>query len=342
MKRVAVAMSGGVDSSATALFLKEQGYSPEGVTFLLFGEDKTAAIDAASVCAALGIPHHLLDLRKRFAELVVNPFVEGYLQGRTPNPCVFCNKNIKFGSFFCWATERGFDHIATGHYARVQRQEDGLYHLLRAKNEKKDQSYVLYQLNQEILSRLLLPLGEMTVEKAEIRARLRQEGIALADRPDSQDICFIPDGQYAAFVHAQSKADCPGSFVDGQGKVLGSHKGYYRYTVGQRKGLGVSLGQPAFVKSIDANSGNVLLTTAEQELYADTVVASGMTFCAKPFSETECAAKLRYAHRPAPATVTVAGDRLTVCFAEPQRAPTAGQAVVLYDGDEVLGGGCIL
>lgn len=343
MKRVAVAMSGGVDSTATALFLKQRGYAVTGVTFFLTEDSEAAVKDAKLVCDILGIEHVLLDYRLQFNDNVIEPFIRSYLDGETPNPCIFCNKSIKFGEFFEFAEKNNFDFIATGHYAKNVCDESGIYHLLMANNKVKDQTYVLYQLTQENLTKILLPLGECELTKPEIRELLTKEGITLANRPDSQDICFIPDGDYAKFIEQRRGKAENGFFIDEQGEKLGEHKGLYKYTIGQRKGLGISLGAPAFVTSINPDKNTVTLSIDSKKLLRDKIYCHSSKFC-QTVKEgiIHCDVKLRYAHKPSPAEVIICeGNMLEIRFKEPQRAPTAGQSAVLYQGDEVLGGAII-
>ena len=343
---VAVAMSGGVDSAAAALLLAEAGYDVWGVTLRLqscpgAAETAEAEIDSARRAAeALGIPHRVLDLRERFRTAVMDRFVSEYLAGRTPNPCVDCNREIKFGALLDWVLEQGADFLSTGHYARVDRAE-GRWRLLRGADRRKDQSYVLYQLTQRQLSHLLLPLGDY--DKPAIRQMAEARGLANARKADSQDICFIPDGDYAAFLAASGAELVPGDFVDETGRVLGRHRGLPCYTPGQRKGLGVSAGEPVYVLRKEA-AGNRIVLGPDSALYTTELTAQRVNWLSVPAPEGPLAvtAKTRYTQREAAATAEVLPDgRLRVTFAEPQRAVTAGQAVVLYVGEAVAGGGTI-
>lgn len=343
---VAVAMSGGVDSAAAALLLAEAGYDVWGVTLRLqscpgAAETAEAEIDSARRAAeALGIPHRVLDLRERFRTAVMDRFVSEYLAGRTPNPCVDCNREIKFGALLDWVLEQGADFLSTGHYARVDRAE-GRWRLLRGADRRKDQSYVLYQLTQRQLSHLLLPLGDY--DKPAIRQLVEARGLANARKADSQDICFIPDGDYAAFLAASGAELVPGDFVDEAGRVLGRHRGLPCYTPGQRKGLGVSAGEPVYVLRKEA-AGNRIVLGPDSALYTAELTAERVNWLSVPAPEGPLAvtAKTRYTQREAAATAEVLPDgRLRVTFAEPQRAVTAGQAVVLYVGEAVAGGGTI-
>lgn len=343
---VAVAMSGGVDSAAAALLLAEAGYDVWGVTLRLQScpgavETAEAEIDSARRAAeALGIPHRVLDLRERFRTAVMDRFVSEYLAGRTPNPCVDCNREIKFGALLDWVLEQGADFLSTGHYARVDRAE-GRWRLLRGADRRKDQSYVLYQLTQRQLSHLLLPLGDH--DKPAIRQMVEARGLANARKADSQDICFIPDGDYAAFLAASGAELVPGDFVDETGRVLGRHRGLPCYTPGQRKGLGVSAGEPVYVLRKEA-AGNRIILGPDSALYTAELTAERVNWLSVPAPKGPLAvtAKTRYTQREAAATAEVLPDgRLRVTFAEPQRAVTAGQAVVLYVGEAVAGGGTI-
>lgn len=346
--RVAVAMSGGVDSAAAALLLQQAGYEVWGVTLRLQScagavEAAEAEIDAARRAAeALGIPHRVLDLRERFRSAVMDRFVSEYLAGRTPNPCVDCNREIKFGALLDWALEQGADYLSTGHYARVdQAGENGRWRLLRGTDRRKDQSYVLYQLTQRQLSHLLLPLG--SYDKPAIRSLVENRGLSNARKADSQDICFIPDGDYAAFLARSGAELVPGDFVDQTGRVLGRHKGLPCYTPGQRKGLGVSAGEPVYVLRKEAASNRIILGP-DSALYTTELTAERVNWLSVPLPEGPMAvtAKTRYTQREAAATAELLPDgRLRVIFQEPQRAVTAGQAVVLYVGDAVAGGGTI-
>lgn len=346
--QVAVAMSGGVDSAAAALLLLQAGYDVWGVTLRLqscagAAEAAEAEIDAARQAAqALGIPHRVLDLRKQFRSAVMDRFVSEYLAGRTPNPCVDCNREIKFGALLDWALEQGADYLSTGHYARVdQAGENGRWRLLRGTDRRKDQSYVLYQLTQRQLSHLLLPLG--SYDKPAIRSLVENRGLSNARKADSQDICFIPDGDYAAFLARSGAELVPGDFVDQTGRVLGRHKGLPCYTPGQRKGLGVSAGEPVYVLRKEAASNRIILGP-DSALYTTELTAERVNWLSVPPPEGPMAvtAKTRYTQREAAATAELLPDgRLRVIFQEPQRAVTAGQAVVLYVGDAVAGGGTI-
>ncbi|MBQ3532194.1 MAG: tRNA 2-thiouridine(34) synthase MnmA [Oscillospiraceae bacterium] len=340
-KRVLIAMSGGVDSSAAAVLLHRQGYDCAGGMLNLLPQGNDTA-DAAAVAQRLGMDFHLIDGAAMFRRSVMDRFVSEYSAGRTPNPCIECNRCLKFGLFLDRALELGYDYIATGHYARVARDEEsGKYRLLRGADRRKDQSYVLYQLTQHQLSHLLLPVGEF--DKASIRAFAREAGLANADKSDSQDICFIPDGDYAAFLRRSGAELRTGDFVDGAGNVLGRHKGLPCYTTGQRKGLGVAAGKHVYVVRKNAEDNTILLGD-EADLYTRELTACRVNWIAGevPAAPVRCSAKTRYSQTEAEATVYPLPDgRVQVVFNEPQRAVTAGQAVVFYDDEACLGGGTI-
>ena len=348
-KRVLVAMSGGVDSSAAAALLVQQGYQCDGAMLKLApNEDSRCcsaddAEDARQAATRLGMRFYVFNETARFRRCVMDKFVAEYGAGRTPNPCIDCNRELKFGALLDRALTLGYDYIATGHYARVALDETtGKYRLLRGAERRKDQSYVLYQLTQFQLSHLLLPVGEF--DKDTIRQEARQAGLNVADKSDSQDICFIPDGDYVRFLRQHGAALTPGDFVDKDGHVLGRHKGLPCYTSGQRKGLGVAAGKHVYVVRKNG-ADNTILLGDDAELFTDTLTASRVNWIAgaAPAAPVRCTAKARYnQHADAPCTAyPLEGGGLRVVFDRPQRAVTAGQAVVLYDGDEVLGGGTI-
>ena len=344
--RVFIGMSGGVDSAGAALLLQDMGHEVSGVTLVL-QDCKDPAPDIADARAAaerLGIPHHVLDLRERFAGQVMDRFVAEYAAGRTPNPCIDCNREIKFGAMLDWALAQGADAIATGHYARVAFNADtGRWELLRGRDHGKDQTYVLYQLTQHQLSHLLLPVGEY--EKPAIRAKAEERGLINAHKSDSQDICFIPDGDYAAFLRRYGGlTPVPGDFVDAAGHVLGRHKGLECYTIGQRKGLGVSADRPLYVVAKDLEHRRLVLGD-NADLFTRELTADRVNLISIPelTSPTVVTAKTRYSQKEAPAVIEpLEGGRVRVVFDQPQRAITPGQAVVFYDGERVVGGGTIL
>ena len=352
MDHILVGMSGGVDSSVAALILQRQGCAVTGVTLRLRGGRLAASTgagvqrdidDARRVCEALGIEHRVLDLTDAFCRCVVDEFAAEYLAGRTPNPCVTCNRTIKFGAMLDYALENGMDGVATGHYAR--REFDaaaGRWALYRA-DSLKDQSYVLYGLSQEQLARVRFPLWGYG--KEEVRALAREASLPVADKGDSMETCFVPDSGHAAFIEWYTGAAMqPGDFVDESGHVLGRHQGIGRYTIGQRKGLGVALGRPMYVVGIDASTNTVILGEEGRQL-ADTLTAGPVNYVsiAPPAAPLRVQAKIRYQAPAAPATLTpLPGGMARVAFDAPQRSVTPGQSVVFYDGDKLLGGGCIV
>ncbi len=344
MKRVLLGMSGGVDSSAAAALLLEQGYDVTGLTLDLVPNGGAAQMiaDARTAARQLGIPHMVLELHDLFGRAVIQPFVDAYLHGRTPNPCIFCNQKIKFGAMLEKALEFGMDYFATGHYARVS-EENGQYFLKVAAVPEKDQSYVLYGLTQQQLSHTLLPLGAYS--KEQVRAIAEKAGMAAAKKKDSQEICFVPDNDYAAFIAARAgRLPPPGEFVDMAGNVLGQHRGLIHYTIGQRKGLGIALGQPMFVTAIDAANNRVVLGRQGSE-YAGALIAEQVNYIAPdtPTAPFVCDGRIRYNGKTGRALVTpLSGGSAKVEFETPVRAITPGQAVVFYQGDTVLGGGTIV
>ncbi len=345
MEKILVGMSGGVDSSVCALALADKGYTVSGVTLSLLGNnqsDTNNVNDAKSVCDRLGIEHYALNLSEDFKRFVINNFIDEYLKGNTPNPCIVCNKHIKFGKMLEVAKEMGFSKIATGHYARIKEQ-DGRYLLYKAADTSKDQSYVLYCLSQEQLSHVEFPLGEFS--KLQVREMATENGFVNANKKDSQDICFVPDGDYASFIEKTANfVSSTGDYINQKGEKIGEHKGIIHYTIGQRKGLGVAFGHPVFV--IDKNAGTNQVVLGEQEdLFYKSVLVKDANFI--PFdkleSEMEVRAKLRYSQKEQPATIKpLENGEVLVEFLEPQRAPSSGQAAVFYDGDMVIGGGTIV
>jgi tRNA-uridine 2-sulfurtransferase len=356
--RVLVAMSGGVDSSVAAAMLREAGYDVVGVAMRLAPEAPNTAArrrgtccshddfeDARRVAERMDFPFYVVDLRDEFTARVVDNFVSEYLAGRTPNPCVMCNREIKFDRLWQRARALDADFIATGHYARIERDAGCRFHLMRAADESKDQSYFLFSLTQEQLSRTIFPLGAIT--KSEVRSRARELGLANADKPESQEICFVPDGAYARFVerHAARDALRPGRMVDSEGRELARHAGVHRFTVGQRRGLGIAAGEPVYVRSIDAGSGDVMVG-ARATLTSPGLVARDVRMVDSGAWNGEPAAvevKIRYRHPALPATLALArGGRAEVRFhSGGGPAVTPGQACVFYRGAEVLGGGFI-
>ena len=349
--RVLVAMSGGVDSSVAAFLLKNRGCDCVGVTMRLFdnalldlnGESTCCSVDdvqdAASVCARLDIPHIALDLSRDFRAQVIDRFAAEYARGRTPNPCIDCNRHMKFERLLDYARQIGCDHIATGHYVRRTEAETGPA-LFKAADLSKDQSYVLACLTPEQLSHALFPLGELT--KEEVRAIAERQGFLNARKKDSQDICFVPDGDYLSFLERYTGQESrPGPLLDEAGHVLGEHRGAAGYTVGQRRGLGVAAGRPLYVKSKDMEKNTVTVTFAEG-LYARSCLVTDFNWITRPdVLPVRCAAKTRYRQAEQPCTAERCSGGIRLTFDEPQRAMTPGQAAVLYDGERVLGGGTI-
>ncbi len=339
MQKGLVAVSGGVDSTAVLYNYIKNGIEADGVIMLINDLDKTALSDAKAACEKLGRRLFALDLKEEFNRLVVDRFINEYLNFRTPNPCILCNISMKFGILADFAKENDYDFFATGHYARLERSGND-YFLKKALDNKKDQSYVLYGIRRELLPFIRFPLGESTKENA--RESLKAEGFINANRKDSQDICFIPDGKYAEFIkRVTGKEFSEGDFCDKEGNVLGRHKGLACYTIGQRKGLGLALPQPMFVSSLEPSTNRVILGFNE-DLMSNRLKANDVNFLADVTDGMSVLAKARYNQKESSARLFITGENsIEVEFDEPQRAITAGQSVVLYDGDIVLGGGII-
>ena len=358
-KKVVVGMSGGVDSSVATYLLKEQGYDVIGVTMQIWQEEEefqqeenggccglSAVDDARRVAGELDIPYYVMNFRKEFKEQVMDYFIGEYLQGRTPNPCIACNRYVKWESLLRRSLEIGADYIATGHYARIEQLANGRYAIRNSVTAAKDQTYALYNLTQDQLAHTLMPVGEYT--KDEIRAIAERINLRIAKKPDSQDICFVPDGDYAGFIRGEigedQKALKEGNFVLKDGTVIGTHKGITNYTIGQRKGLNLSMGRPVFVTEIRPKTNEVVIGDNE-ELFTRELYANKINFMAVPDlnGKKEFRAKIRYAHKGADCIIEqVEEDVIRCVFEEPQRAITPGQALVFYDGEYVAGGGTII
>lgn len=340
-------MSGGVDSSVAAAVLLEHGYDVIGVTMKLWNGEQTdggccslsAVNDARRVADKLNIPYYVMNFEADFNKYVINNFIDEYKNGRTPNPCIACNKYIKFDALLEKAKAIGADYVATGHYAKIT-NNNGVFSLERAADEKKDQTYFLYNMTQYQLAHTLMPLYDITKDKT--REMAEKIGLAVANKPDSQEICFVPDGDYARFIEETAGKSPVGNFVDESGNIVGQHKGIIHYTVGQRKGLGIALNRPVYVTKIDTQTNTVILGGDGLQL-SDTLTASNVTYI--PFEKLECSmkctAKIRYNTKDAPCEIFPTDNGVKVVFDQPQRAITPGQAVVFYDGNTVLGGGII-
>lgn len=350
-KKVVIGMSGGVDSSVAAYLLKEQGYDVIGIMMKLVPDDDgeederaccslSAVTDARMVADELDIPFYVMNFKKQFKESVIDYFIEDYMAGRTPNPCVMCNKKIKFDALYNKAKALGADYIATGHYAQVL-NEDGRFKLKKGIDERKDQTYMLYTLNQEQLSHTLMPCGTYT--KEEVRAIAEKIGLHLSKKRDSQEICFVPDNNHGNFICEETQKVKPGNFVDKDGKILGKHDGIVYYTIGQRKGLGIALGKPAFVIDINSKTNEIVIGDNE-DLFKKELIASDVNLISvgKIDEPIKLMTKIRYNGSPSLATVyPLENGNIRVVFEEYQRAITKGQSVVFYKDNYVFGGGII-
>lgn len=357
MAKILVGMSGGVDSSVAAKLLVDQGHEVSGVTLKLFSNDDIVLAentsrtccalsdvqDAKTVAYKLGIEHFVYNFRDLFAEKVIGNFIDTYLAGKTPNPCIDCNRYIKFDKLIERALALGFDYVATGHYSSVTFDEKcGRYILSRGKDRSKDQSYVLYTLTQEQLAHTLFPLGQL--DKTTVREIAENAGLINARKPDSQDICFVPDGDYAAFIEKAAPGKIKsGNFIDIHGNIIGTHKGVAHYTIGQRRGIATAFGKPMYVAAKNAADNTVILGE-NCDLLSSTLIAHDINLISIDHLEGKLnvTAKIRYNQKEQDATISSVGDdRIQVDFAEPQRAVSEGQAVVFYSGDTVIGGGTI-
>lgn len=356
-KKVVVGMSGGVDSSVAAYLLRERGYDVIGVTMQIWQDEEveiqaknggccglSAVDDARAVADRLQIPYYVMNFKKEFKEKVIDYFVEAYIKGQTPNPCIACNRYVKWESLLQRSMEIGADYIATGHYARIVKLSNGRYAIADSVTAAKDQSYALYNLTQYQLAHTLMPVGEYT--KEEIRRIAEREKLPVADKPDSQEICFIPDNDYAAFIDREAPESVPGkgNYVTKDGTVLGEHQGITHYTVGQRKGLNLAMGHPVFVTGIRPENNEVVIGEAE-DVFQDTLLCNALNWMGieKLTEPREVLAKIRYAHAGERCLIEKAGEDCVKCsFHSPVRAITPGQAVVFYEDGHVLGGGTIV
>ncbi len=355
-KKVVVGMSGGVDSSVAAWLLLQKGYDVMGVTMQIWQDEVpeqveenggccglSAVDDARRVASRLEIPYYVMNFKQDFKENVIDYFMDEYLKGHTPNPCIACNRYVKWESLLKRSMDIGADYIATGHYARIEQLPNGRYALRKSATSAKDQTYALYNLTQEQLSKTLMPVGEYT--KDQIRTFAEELGLPVAHKPDSQEICFVPDGDYAKFIEENSGKKIPeGNFVWTDGTVIGKHKGITHYTIGQRKGLGLAMGRPVVVTEIRPETSEVVIGEAD-DVFRTTLRADRLNWMSVPDIEGEARflAKIRYNHSGSMCTVRKIEEDLVECtFDEPVRAVTPGQAVVFYDGDYVAGGGTIL
>jgi len=354
MKKVVVGMSGGVDSSVAAYILKEQGYEVVGVTMQIWSPEgdspereggccsATAIEDAGKVAEYLGIEHRVITYRDAFEDRIISNFMSEYMAGRTPNPCVLCNRMVKWNALIEAADECGAEYVATGHYARIVKLPGGRYAVSTSATAEKDQTYALYNLTQEQLKRTLMPVGDY--HKDEVRRIAENAGLITAHKPDSQDICFVDDGDYAGYILANSDyEDEPGNFVDLEGNILGRHKGIIHYTVGQRKGLGIAFGEPRFVVTIRPETNEVVLGRGD-EVFSDELVAHNINYMGVESFESgqRALAKIRYSHRGSMCSIFPEGECVRVVFDEPVRAITPGQSIVFYDEDTVMAGGIIV
>jgi len=340
-KTVMLALSGGVDSSVCAELLRRDGFEVRAVVMKMSDAHEYTVKAAAEVAKSLDIPLTVLDLRREFKEKVIAPFIDDYVNARTPNPCVICNPRVKFHHLLKAADEQGCDYIATGHYAKIG-CENGVYFVEKSDSLERDQSYMLYRLPQEVLSRLIMPLGSLG--KDYVRFKARELSLSSADAPDSQENCFIPDNDYAAYIKAQGAESLEGDFISPEGKAVGRHKGIIHYTVGQRKGLGIALGQPVFIKKIDAETNRIYLAYNGGQ-FSDKILVKDCVYMLKdaPHTTFNAEVKIRSAARCESAVVTpLEGGCAEVIFQSPVKAPAPGQSAVFYLENRVLGGGFIM
>lgn len=353
-KRVVVGMSGGVDSSVAAYLLKKQGYDVIGVTMQIWQDEDVCTIgdnggccglkaveDARRIAALLEIPYYVMNFKDIFKKSVIDNFISEYLKGNTPNPCIRCNRYVKWEALLSRSMEIGADYIATGHYAKVKRLYNGRFAICKSVTDRKDQTYALYNLTQLQLAHTLMPIGVYC--KEDVREIAKKAGFPVADKPDSQEICFIPDNDYAAFLHKNADIPGRGNFIDKNGNVLGRHSGIHRYTIGQRKGLNISLGVPMYVCEIRPDSNEVVIGT-DEETYTNKIICCNINYMAvKDFKHCKnMTARIRYGGREYPCTVEYQNNGRLLCrFGEKVRAATPGQAIVFYRGEQVLGGGTI-
>ncbi|WP_010250170.1 tRNA 2-thiouridine(34) synthase MnmA [Acetivibrio cellulolyticus] len=355
-KSVMIGMSGGVDSSVAAAVLLEKGYDVIGVTMQIWPETKeevklteggccslSAVDDARGVANSLGIPYYVLNFKEVFEEKVINYFIDEYLKGKTPNPCIACNRHVKFESLLSKAVSMGLDYVATGHYAIIEYDENRKRYLLKKSvTQQKDQTYALYNLTQDQLSKVLMPIGNYS--KDVVRQKAAELGLCVASKPDSQEICFVDDNNYGRFIQENTdKKIVPGNFVDTKGNILGRHKGLIHYTVGQRKGLGIAFGKPMYVIGLDVKNNNVILGD-NSEVFSDKLIADDLNFISIDglYEPMRVKAKIRYSAKEGDATIIpIENGKVRVEFDTPQRAITPGQSVVFYEDDIVVGGGII-
>ena len=340
-KKILLGMSGGLDSTYSVLQLKEMGYDVVGAVLKM--SDNTDVEKAQFAADTLGVPLHVVDCTERFRDVVVQDFLNEYAAARTPNPCVICNRYVKIASLCDCAKSLGIPHVATGHYANVGfDEESGRYYIKKAADMRKDQSYVLWRLTQEQISMLTFPLAQR--EKKDVRAQALEQNLPSADAEESQEICFIPTNDYISYIEEAKGVFPEGDFLDEEGRVLGRHKGIIHYTIGQRKGLGLSLGKPGFVTAIDPKANTVTVVSDESRIFSTRLVCDTLNFQKLMPMENgtiRAEGKVRYAAKPTMATVQIKGDVAEVLFDSPVRAVTPGQSVVFYDGDDVLMGGII-